>query len=105
MSQYPIAAKTQAAGVSAAVSGAALYLLQAYVFKGAVPAGVESLIYAAVPGLVAFAAAYMAPHQDRTQAPAVAYVAGGKAFHPDDVVVVRNLPLPGQPDVPVTPPA
>jgi hypothetical protein len=62
---YPVAAKTQAAGVSAAVAGAALYLLQTYVFKGAVPAGVESLIYLAVPGIVAFVAAYLAPHQVR----------------------------------------
>ena len=51
---------------SAAVAGAVLYLLQKYVFKGSVPAGVESLIYTAVPGLVAFAAAYLAPHQNRT---------------------------------------
>ena len=61
----PIAPKTQAAGVSAAVAGAALYLLQTYAFKGSVPAGVESLIYAIVPGVVAFAAAYLAPHQVR----------------------------------------
>ena len=61
----PVAPKTQAAGVSAAVAGAALYLLQTYAFKGSVPAGVESLIYAIVPGVVAFAAAYLAPHQVR----------------------------------------
>ena len=62
----PIEPKTQAAGVSGAVAGAVLYLLQQYVFKGSVPAGVESLIYTAVPGLVAFVAAYLAPHQSRT---------------------------------------
>jgi hypothetical protein len=39
------------------------------VFKGDVPAGVKSLIYAAVPGLLAFAAAYLAPHQHRDPAP------------------------------------
>jgi|SRR6185369_7013816 len=61
----PIAPKTQAAGVSAAVAGAALYLLQTYAFKGSVPAGVESLIYAIVPGVLAFGAAYLAPHQVR----------------------------------------
>jgi hypothetical protein len=44
MSQYPIAPKTQAAGVSAAVSGALLYILQTYVFKGNVPDGIASLI-------------------------------------------------------------
>ena len=69
---YPIAAKTQAAGASAAVAGAALYLLSTYVFKGTVPAGVQSLIYAAVPGLVAFVAAYMAPHQYRPVPPLTA---------------------------------
>ena len=61
----PIAPKTQAAGVSAAVAGAALYLLQTYVFKGDVPAGVASMVYIAVPGIVAFVAAYWAPHQVR----------------------------------------
>ena len=66
---YPVAPKTQAAGVSAAVAGAVLYVLQQYVFKGDVPAGVESLIYTAVPGVVAFAAAYLAPHQDRPAPP------------------------------------
>lgn len=66
---YPIAPKTTAAGTSATVAGAALYLLQTYVFHKAVPAGVESLIYAAVPGVVAFVAAYLAPHQHRDPAP------------------------------------
>ena len=61
----PVAPKTQAAGVSAAVAGAVLYVLQQYVFKGDVPAGIESLIYTAVPGVIAFAAAYLAPHQVR----------------------------------------
>ena len=63
---YPVEPKTQAAGVSGAVAGAVLYLLQQYVFKGDVPAGVESLIYTAMPGVIAFAAAYLAPHQSRT---------------------------------------
>jgi hypothetical protein len=62
---YPVAPKTAAAGTSAAVAGAVLYVLQVYVFKGNVPAGIESLIYASVPGLVAFVAAYLAPHQVR----------------------------------------
>ena len=65
MAQYPVSPKTQAAGLAGAVSGAALYLLQTYVFKGTVPGGVASLIYAAMPGVIAFAAAYLAPHQDR----------------------------------------
>jgi hypothetical protein len=73
---YPVEPKTQAAGVAAAVSGAALYLLQTYVFKGDVPAGVQSLVYAAVPGVLAFAVAYLAPHQHRDPAPALVVPAG-----------------------------
>jgi hypothetical protein len=65
MAAYPVAAKTSAAGVSAAVSGACLYLLQTYVFKGTVPDGIASMIYIAVPGILAFGAAYLAPHQPR----------------------------------------
>ena len=68
----PVEAKTQAAGVTAAVSGAALWLLGKYVFRGAVPDGVASMIYIAVPGVLAFAAAYLAPHQHRDAPPAVA---------------------------------
>ena len=62
---YPVAPKASAAGVSAAAAGAVLYLAQQYVFRGHVPAGVESLIYAATPGVVALAAAWLAPHQER----------------------------------------
>jgi hypothetical protein len=71
---YPVAPKTSAAGVSAAVSGAVLYLLQTYVFKGSVPGGVASLIYVSVPGLLAFAAAYLAPHQPRPSVPGITLV-------------------------------
>lgn len=75
----PVAPKAQAGGLAAAVSGAALYLLQQYVFKGDVPPGVESLIYAAVPGLIAFGAAWLAPHQVR---PGDAAVAAGREEPP-----------------------
>lgn len=57
--------KVQAGSISAALAGVVLYLLQQYVFKGSVPAGVVSLVYLAVPGLVAFAAGYIAPHTYR----------------------------------------
>jgi len=66
---YPIEPKTQAAGVTAAASGAVLWLLSTYVFKGSVPDGVASMVYIAVPGVLAFAAAYFAPHQHRDPAP------------------------------------
>ncbi len=75
----PIAPKAQAAGVTAAVSGAALYLLGKYVFKGSVPDGVASMVYIAVPGLLTLLAAYLAPHQVRPgDAGAVAAVAAGR---------------------------
>ena len=61
----PIEAKTQAAGLAGVVSGALIWVLQTYVFKGTVNAGLQSLIYAAVPGVLAFAAAYLAPHTPR----------------------------------------
>jgi hypothetical protein len=39
------------------------------VFKGTLNPGLESLIYAAVPGILAFGAAYLAPHTPRPPAP------------------------------------
>jgi hypothetical protein len=63
---YPIEPKAQAGGAAAAAAGGILYLLQHYVFKGTVPDGVQSMVYLVAPGLVAFAAAYLAPHQSRT---------------------------------------
>jgi hypothetical protein len=61
----PVERKVQAGSLAAALSGAALWALQTYVFKTAVPAGVESLIYAAVPGAIAWTAGYLAPHTPR----------------------------------------
>ena len=63
--RFPVEAKTQAAGVAGVVSGALIWILQTYVFKGAVDPGLVSLIYAAVPGVLAFGAAYLAPHTSR----------------------------------------
>ena len=68
---YPVEPKVQVAGVTAAVSGAALWVLSTYVFKGSVPDGIASMIYVATPGVLAFAAAYFAPHQHRDPAPAL----------------------------------
>ena len=67
----PIEAKTQAAGLAGAVSGAIIWILQQYVFKGTVNPGLQSLIYAAVPGALAFIAAYLAPHQVRPTDPVI----------------------------------
>ncbi len=63
--------KVQAGSLAAAVSGALLWVLQTYVFKGNVPAGMESLIYLAVPGAVAWVAGYLAPHTSRPGPPSV----------------------------------
>jgi hypothetical protein len=61
----PVAPRVQAASVTAAVSGGLLWILGHYVFRSAVPDGVASLIYAAVPGALALAAGWLAPHQPR----------------------------------------
>lgn len=62
----PLEPKAQAAGLAGTAAGVVIYLLQTYAFKGGdVPAGLVSLIYAIVPGLIALAAAYFAPHQVR----------------------------------------
>jgi hypothetical protein len=65
MSQYPVSPKVQAASLTAAVSGAALWLLSHYVFRGSVPDGIASMVYIAVPGVLAYAAGWLAPHQPR----------------------------------------
>jgi hypothetical protein len=67
----PIEAKVQAAGVAGAAAGVVLWVLQTYAFKGnSVPAGLVSLVDVAVPGILALAGGYLAPHTDRTVAPA-----------------------------------
>jgi hypothetical protein len=66
----PIEAKVQAGTIAATVAGAVVYILQQYVFKGTVNAGLVSLIYAAVPGVLAFGAAWLAPHTPRPAPPA-----------------------------------
>jgi hypothetical protein len=61
-----IEAKVQASTAAAALSGAILWALSAYVFKGtAVPPGLVSLVDVAVPALCALAAGYRAPHTHR----------------------------------------
>ena len=63
--RQPVEAKVQAGTLAATVAGAIVYILQEYVFKGTVNAGLVSLIYAAVPGALALAAGYYAPHTSR----------------------------------------
>jgi hypothetical protein len=62
----PIEAKVQAAGVAGAAAGVVLWVLQTYAFKGnSVPAGLVSLVDVAVPGILALAGGYLAPHTPR----------------------------------------
>ena len=57
--------KVQAATGAAAVSGLALWALGHYVFKGTVPDVVASWVYVIVPGVITFAAGYLAKHTPR----------------------------------------
>jgi hypothetical protein len=62
----PIEAKAQAAGVAGAAAGVVLWVLQTYAFKGnTVPPGLVSLVDVAVPGVLAIAGAWLAPHTPR----------------------------------------
>jgi hypothetical protein len=60
--------KVQASTAVAAVSGLALWALGRYVFKGSVPDVVASWIYVIVPGVLTFAAGYLAKHTPRPAA-------------------------------------
>jgi hypothetical protein len=61
----PVEKKVQASTAAAAVSGLVVWVLGRYVFRGAVPDAVASWIYVVVPGLVTFAAGYLARHTGR----------------------------------------
>jgi hypothetical protein len=63
--------KVQASTAVAAVSGLALWALGKYVFKGDVPDVVASWIYVIVPGVLTFAAGYLAKHTPRPPVPPV----------------------------------
>ena len=58
--------KVTAGSLAAALSGAAIWALSTYVFKGSsVPDGLVSLIYVAIPAVCAYAAGWLAPHTPR----------------------------------------
>lgn len=61
----PVERKVQASTTVAAVSGMALWVLGKYVFKGDVPDVFASWVYVLVPGLLTFAAGYLAKHSPR----------------------------------------
>ena len=91
----PVEAKTQAAGVAGVVSGALIWVLQTYVFKTALDPGLVSLIYAAVPGVLAFAAAYLAPHTPRSPAATVTMPSNVKVYSPPSGPPEPAQPPPG----------
>ena len=66
----PVETKVQASTAVAAVSGLALWALGRYVFKGTVPDVAASWVYAIVPGVLTFAAGYLARHTPRPDAAA-----------------------------------
>lgn len=57
--------KVTAATIAAALSAAVVWVLQAYVFGGEVPASVAALLSVLIPAVVTFAAGYMARHTPR----------------------------------------
>jgi hypothetical protein len=86
-----IETKTQAAGLAGVVAGELIWILGEYVFKGTVNPGLVSLVYAAVPGVLAFAAAWLAPHTPRPAPPAPA-PAGMQTYTPNITVSVPPPP-------------
>lgn len=64
-SRYPVAPKVVAATSAAAVGGFIIWALSTYVFHGVVPDAVQAVVNVAVPGLLALAAGWLAPHQQR----------------------------------------
>jgi len=62
----PVETKVQAGSLAAAAAGVALWALQTYVFKDSgIPDGVVSLVYLAVPAVIAGVGGYLAPHTHR----------------------------------------
>lgn len=87
----PVETKVQASTAAAAVSGLALWALGHYAFKGSVPDVVASWTYVIVPGVLTFAAGYLARHTSRAAGPA-----GNMPAH---------IPAPAPPEKTLAPPA
>lgn len=60
-----------AASVASAVAGVVLWALDKWAFEGDTPDAFQVLVFVAVPGLVAFAAGWVARHTPRTDPDAV----------------------------------
>jgi hypothetical protein len=81
----PVERKVQASTAAAAASGLLLWILSRYVFKSAVPDVVASWVYAAVPGVLAFAAGWLTRHTPRPDAEVtVAMTAPGVSGKPPE---------------------
>jgi hypothetical protein len=104
----PVEAKVQAGTGAAAVSGLALWALGHYVLKDGVPDVIASWVYVIVPGLLTFAAGYLARHTPRPAAARPVMMQGGGggggeyAVMPSNVTVTRPektllSPAPGSP--------
>jgi hypothetical protein len=63
----PVETKVKASTAAAAVAGLALWALGKYVFRAGVPDVVASWVYVLVPGVITFAAGYLARHTNRPQ--------------------------------------
>jgi hypothetical protein len=85
----PVEAKVQASTAVAAVSGLALWALGRYVFKTGVPDVVASWIYVLVPGLLTFAAGYLAKHTPRPAAPLPAVPSNVTVTPPPEKTLVQ----------------
>ena len=65
MKRAPVEPKVSAGSLGATAAGIIVWVLQAYVLKNHVSPGLAAYVYAAVPGIVAFLVAWLAPHQAR----------------------------------------
>lgn len=77
-----IETKVKASTAVAALSGLALWALGRYVFKGAVPDVVASWVYVIVPGVLTFAAGYLAKHTNQLPPALVTAVAAAPPAQP-----------------------
>lgn len=71
MSTGPVESKVKAATTGAAIAGVVVWVLESYVFHSTVPAPIQALLDIAIPGVVAFAAGYVARHTFRNDPDAV----------------------------------
>ena len=88
----PVETKVQASTAAAAVSGLALWSLGHWVFKGTVPDVVASWVYVLVPGLITFAAGYLARHSPRPDAAVPPAVPSNVTVRPEKTLLPPAAP-------------